>query len=126
MIYDEICNASMNQRFSTLKLIFFEPNVTLLNLISHFKIHLLGIGKSNHHNFNIRMLIISCHEPYSSLSFWLFGECPFWKNNNWLTNFQLVKLIVMIIHLCPKKKSWRFHFKKKVNNVLVKSFTLLN
>ena len=59
-----------------------EPNITLLNLISHFKNHLLGIGKSSHHSFNIRMLIISCHEPYSSLSFWLFGECPFWKNDN--------------------------------------------
>ena len=26
------------------------------------------------------MLIISCHEPYSSVSFWLFGECPFETN----------------------------------------------
>ena len=26
------------------------------------------------------MLIISCHEPYSSVSFWLFGECPFEAN----------------------------------------------
>ena len=54
-----------------------EPNITSLNLISHFKNHLLEIGKLSHHSFNIRMLIISCHEPYSSLSFWLFGECPF-------------------------------------------------
>ena len=46
-----------------------EPNIMLLNLTSNFKNHLLGIGKSSHHSFNIRMLIISCHEPYSSLSF---------------------------------------------------------
>ena len=62
----------MHQRFETsLKLIFSEPNITLLNLISHFKNHLLGIGKWIHHSFNIQMemLIISCHEPYSSLSF---------------------------------------------------------
>ena len=60
----------------------FEPKITLLNLISHFKNHLLEIGRSSHHSFNIQMLIISCHEPYFSLSFRLFGECPFWKNGN--------------------------------------------
>ena len=47
---------------------FSEPNMTLLNLISHLN-HLLGIGKLSHHSFNIRILIISCHEPYLSLSF---------------------------------------------------------
>ena len=31
-----------------LKLMFSEPNITLLNLISHFKNHLLEIGKSSH------------------------------------------------------------------------------
>ena len=30
-----------------------EPNITLLNLISHFKNHHLGIGKSSHRRFNI-------------------------------------------------------------------------
>ena len=60
----------------------FEPNITLLNSISHFKNYFLGIGKSSHHSFNIRMLIISYHEPYLSLSFRLFGECPFRKNDN--------------------------------------------
>ena len=45
-----------------------EPNISLLNLISHFKNHLLGIGKSSHYSFNIGMLII-CNEPYSNLSF---------------------------------------------------------
>ena len=30
-----------------------EPNITLLNLISHFENHLLGIGKSIHHSLNI-------------------------------------------------------------------------
>ena len=59
-----------------------EPNITLLNLISHFKNHLLGIGKSSHNSFNIQMLIISCRELYLSLSFSLFGECPFWKNGH--------------------------------------------
>ena len=46
------------------------------------------------------MLIISCHEPYFSLSFWLFGGCPFWKNKNYLKKFCLVKLIVKRITSC--------------------------
>ena len=64
------------------KLIFSAPNIKLLNLILHFKNHFLGIAKSNHHSFSIRMLIKSCHEAFSSLSYLLFGECPFWKNDN--------------------------------------------
>ena len=51
------------------------------------------------------MLIISCHEPYSSLSFWLFGECPSWKNDNNLTNFLLVKPIVKRI---PLRDFWAY------------------
>ena len=89
-----------------------EPNIMLLNLTSNFKNHLLGIGKSSHHSFNIRMLIISCHEPYSSLSFWLFGEYPFWKNDNKLTNSLLVDSIVTVIPFFPQKKCWRFNFFK--------------
>ena len=52
-----------------LKLIFSKPNIMLLNLILHFKNHLLEIGKLSHNSFNIRMLVISCRDPYSSLSF---------------------------------------------------------
>ena len=84
MIYGETYNASIyaSKIWNPLKLIFSEPNVTLLNLISYFKNHLLRIRKPSHHSFNIRMLIILCHEPYLSLSFWLFGECPFYEK--WL------------------------------------------
>ena len=52
--------------WNPLKVIF--PEFTLLNLISHLENNLLGIGKSSHHSLTIRMLIISGHELYSSLS----------------------------------------------------------
>ena len=78
------------------KLIFSEPNITLLNLISHFKNHLLAIDKSNHHSFNIRMLIISCCELY----------------DNYLINFLLGKSIVTVIHF-RKKRIEVFTFLKK-------------
>ena len=65
-----------------LKLIFSEPNITLLNLMSHFKNYILAIGKSSHHSFNMPMLIISYYEPYSSLSFWLFEKSHFSKLAN--------------------------------------------
>ena len=54
---------------AVLKLIFSEPNIMLLNLISHFKNHILEIGKSSQRSFNIGIMIISCHEPCSNLSF---------------------------------------------------------
>ena len=79
------------------KLIFSEPNITLLNLISHFKNHLLGIGKSNHHSFNIRMLIILCHEVY----------------DNYLINFLLGKSIVTVIHFRKKRIEVFTFFLKK-------------
>ena len=66
MIYDETYDAFMHK---PIEINISEPNIMLLKLTSNLKNHLLGIGKSSHHSFNIRMLIISCHEPYSSLSF---------------------------------------------------------
>ena len=53
------------------------------------------IGKSSHHSFNISILIISCHEPYSSLST---------RNDNKLTNFLLVKSTVIVKHFYPQKR----------------------
>ena len=41
MIYDETYNASMHQRFGIrYEIIFTESNISLLNLISRFKIYL--------------------------------------------------------------------------------------
>ena len=121
MIYDETCNASYVSKIcNLLKLIFSEPNITLLNLISHFKNHLLEIGKSSHHSFNMRMLIVSCHELYSSPRFWLFGECPFWKNDN---KFSVSKVDCDGNTLFSAKKELKISlFKKRINNALVKNF----
>ena len=80
-----------------LKLIFSEPSITLLNLISYFKNHLLRIGKSNHHSFNIWVLITSCHEPYSSLS-------------QLANKFSVSKVDCDGKSLSSAKKSWRFHY----------------
>ena len=85
-----------------------EPNITLLNLISHFYNHLLGMGKSSHHSFNIRMLIISCHEPYPNLSFWLFGECTFQKKLQLANKFSVSKVDFAGNTLLPEKKELKF------------------
>ena len=121
MIYGETYNASIypSKIWNPLKLIFSEPNVTLLNLISYFKNHLLGICKSSHHSFNIPMLIISCHEPYSSLSFWLFGECPFLEKWQLANKFSDSKVGCDGNTLLPAKKELKnslffFFFKSKM------------
>ena len=36
-------------------------------------------------------------------------------------NFLLVKSIVTVIHFCPQKESWKFHYFLKINYVLVKN-----
>ena len=125
MIYGETYNASIypSKIWNPLKLIFSEPNVTLLNLISYFKNHLLGICKSSHHSFNIPMLSIPCHEPYSSLSFWLFGECPFLEKWQLANKFSDSKVGCDGNTLLPAKKELKnslFFF--LIKNVLPKNF----
>ena len=51
----------------------------------------LGIGKSSQRSFNIRMLMISCHEPYTSLSFWFEKKLKLtWKKNSDFSTFQFL------------------------------------
>ena len=61
------------------------------------------------------MLIIAFHEPYSSLSFWLFGECPFCKNDNYeLANkFSVSKVDSDGNTLLPARKELKVSLKKK-------------
>ena len=127
MIYGETYNASIypSKIWNPLKLIFSEPNVTLLNLISYFKNHLLGICKSSNQSFNIPMLIIPCHEPYSSLSFWLFGECPFLEKWQLANKFSDSKVGCDGNTLLPAKKELKnspFFFFFLIKNVLPKNF----
>ena len=43
------------------------------------------------------------------------------------TNFKLVKSVVTVIHFCRQKKGLKISlFKKRINNVLVKNFVLVN
>ena len=77
----------------------------------------LGICKSSH-SFNIRMLIISsisCHEPYSSLSFWFEKELNDWKKK--LVIFPLFSFCLMILEL------WNIHGSNEMtslNNIFFK------
>ena len=75
--------------------------------------------------------IISCHEPYSSRSFWLFGECPECPEcSDYLEKWQLAnEFSVSKVNcdgntLLPAKKEWKISF--KINNALVKNFALVN
>ena len=105
-----------------LKLIFSESNITLLNLISPFKNHLLGIGKLSHHSFNMQMLIISCHEPFSN-----YLENVLLGKRQLANKFSASKVDCDGNTLLSAKIELKFSlFFLKINNVLVKTFALVN
>ena len=103
--------------WNSLKLIFTEPNITLLNLISRFFVV-----------FCFKKVLTyecwSCHDhkPCSSPEFWLFGECPFLANEFFVSKVNCGGNTF----LSTKKRVVRFHCLKKINNVFVKNFAVVN